>query len=119
MAAFNTSLPLNQQNFVIPNTGGATIALNNVGTAGAQVIGPDQSRKSISFGNPNASVTLYVYQTVDINGNALNPSVGSPGGAWPIFAGAILTWTGDIQGAWGAFAASGSTNGLSVLSSRS
>ncbi len=38
--------PLVPQNYVIPNTGGITVAVNNVGTSGAQVIGT--AGKSIS-----------------------------------------------------------------------
>lgn len=110
--------PIIQQNYSIPVTG-ATLGFNTVSSSGAQVIGFDQARKTIVFGNPNASNTVFVYQITDLNGNALAPSNASPGGAWPVQAGAILPFTGDIQGAWGAFASSGSSNAISVMSSRS
>jgi hypothetical protein len=108
----------NPQNFSVASMG-STLGLNNVGTTGAQVIPFDPGRRTIVFANPNASVTIYVYQLTDLNGHALAPTNASPGGAWPIFAGAIATFTGDVQGAWGAFASTGSTNSISIMSSRS
>jgi len=40
--------PLVPQNYVIPNTGGITVAVNDVGTSGTQAIGADQTRNSRS-----------------------------------------------------------------------
>lgn len=113
--------PLAPQTYLVPNVGGITLAANNIGTAGAQVIGTDPQRKSISFGNPNVTgaVALLVFQMLDANGNALSPTFASPGGGWPVLPGGILKFTGDVQGAWGAVAASGGANGISVMSSRS
>ena len=114
----NSFNPTIQQNYSIPVTG-STLGFNTVSSIGAQVIGFDQTRRTIVFGNPSATNTIIVYQTTDANGNALAPSNASPGGGWPILPSAMLTFTGDVQGAWGAFASSGSTNGISIMSSRS
>lgn len=113
--------PLAPQNYRVPNVGGITTAVNNVGTTGAQVIAADPQRKSITFGNPNivGSINLLVFQMLDASGAALSPTFAAPGGGWPLLPGGILTFTGDVQGAWGAVAASGSANGLTVISSRS
>ena len=120
MAAFNAQVPLASQGYVVPNVGGATTAVNNLGAAPVQVIGADQARKSITFTNPNivANVILLVFQMLDANGNALAPTFAAPGGGWPLFPGGIITFSGDCQGAWGAVAQSGAANGLTVISSR-
>jgi hypothetical protein len=115
-------VPLAPQNYVIPNTGGVTTAVNNLGTAGVQVIGPDQARKSITFANPNlvGNINVLVFQVADVNGNSLlGTTFATPGGGWPIVPGGVLTFTGDCQGAWGAVAQGGGSNGLTVISSRS
>ena len=119
MVAFNTQVPLAQLGYTVPNVGGITTALNNIGTGG-QVIGPDQARKSITFINPNVvtNTNLLVYQTTDASGNALAPTFASPGGGIPVLPGALITITGDCQGAWGAVAQSGTTRSLTILSSR-
>lgn len=113
--------PLAPQNYIVPNTGGVTTALNNISTVGSQVIAADAQRKSITFANPNivGNINLLVFQMIDASGNALSPTFAVPGGGWPIFPGAIITFTGDCQGAWGAVSQSGVTNGLTVISSRS
>ncbi len=118
--ALSVSEPLAPQTYVVPNVGGVTTAVNNVGIVGAQVIGADPQRKSISFANPNlvTQTSLLVFQMTDANGNALAPTFATPGGGWPVLAGGIITFTGDCQGAWGAVAQGGATNGLSVISSR-
>lgn len=121
MVAFNTQVPLASLNIVVPNVGGISTALNNISTVPAQVIGPDQGRKSITFANPNvvgSGVALLVFQMTDVNGNSLAPTFASPGGGVPLLPGALLTFTGDCQGAWGSVAQSGPTNGLTVFSSR-
>jgi hypothetical protein len=110
--------PVIQQNYFIP-VSGSTLGFNTVSSTGAQVIGFDQQRRTIVFGNPNATNTVYVYQMTDLNGNVLSPSNASPGGAWPILPSAMATFAGDVQGAWGAFASSGTSNAISIMSSRS
>ena len=115
--------PLAPQNYSVPNVGGVVVALNNVGTVGAQVIGPDPQRKSITFVNPNlvGNVNLLVFPMLDGNGNSLaGVTFALPGGGTPLVAGGLFTVTGDgAGGAWGAVAQSGMTNGLTVIPSRS
>lgn len=114
--------PLAPQNYAIPNLGGITTAVNNLGVAGAQVIGPDAQRRSITFANPNivGNINLLVFQMLDAAGASLaGVTFATPGGGWPLLPGAIITFSGDVQGAWGAVAQSGVTGGLTVISSRS
>lgn len=115
------SEPLAPQTYLVPNVGGTTTAVNNVSGTPAQAIAADPARKSITFGNPNTvgQVTLLVFQMQNAAGGALAPTFAAPGGGWPLAPGAILTFEGDVQGAWGAVAQSGTTNGLSIISSRS
>lgn len=119
--ALAVSEPLAPQNYIVPNVGGATTAVNNIGGAGAQVIGIQASRKSITFGNPNTvgQVTLLVYQMLKADGTANAPTFAAPGGGWPLLPGGMLTFTGEVQGAWGAVAQTGGANGISVISSGS
>ena len=121
MAVANAE-PLAPQTYSVPNVGGVTTALNNIGTVGAQVIAADPQRKKITFTNPNivGNINLLVFQMVDVNNNSLaGVSFAAPGGGWPLLPGGLLTFEGDVQGAWGAVAQSGPTNGLTVISSRS
>jgi hypothetical protein len=108
------------QTYVVPCSG-STLGYNTVSSFGAQVIGFDPQRRKISFGNPNSTATIFVYQLIDLNGNTLTPHFSYPGigGAWPILAGTTFTFTGDCQGPWGALAITGSTNAISIMSSRS
>ena len=120
--AIATSEPLAPQSYTVPNTGGITTALNHVGTTGAQVIAADPQRRSITFANPNivGNINLLVFQMLDASGNSLAAtSFAAPGGGWPLLPGAVMTFSGDVQGAWGAVAQSGSANGLTVISSKS
>ena len=114
--------PLAPQNYSIPNVGGITTAVNNLGIAGEQVIAADPQRRSITFANPNivGNINLLVFQMADASGNSLvGTTFAAPGGGWPLLPGAIITFSGDVQGAWGAVAQSGAANGLTVISSRS
>jgi hypothetical protein len=122
MTSYNAPLPLAQLSLSVPITlTGATVAVNNLGTGSVQVIAADQNRKTIYFHNPNVAgqVNVLVCQALDINGNALTASFSTPGGGWVILPGDTLAITGDVQGAWLATAQSGTTNGLTVFSSRS
>lgn len=120
--AVTASNPVIDQNYSIPNVGGNSLGVNNIGNgANIAVIGIDQARKSITFHNPNVAgsgVNVLISQKVDANGNALAPTFASPGGGYVLFPGATYTFTGDIQGAWQAIAQSGTTNGLTISSSR-
>jgi hypothetical protein len=110
--------PLNRLNYQIP-VSAATLGFNSLSSVGAQVIGYDGQRVKIIFSNPNNSSTVYVYQTQDANGNALAPSLASPGGAWPVLPGAVAEFSGDVQGNWGGFInqVDGDSSALSLLSS--
>lgn len=111
--------PTIQQNYAIPNVNGNVLASNAVTNAGnTQVIAADPQRRSITFHNPNSANSLLVSPTQDANGNALNPSFAAPGGGYLIYPGGFLPLTGDIQGAWQAIASAGTTNGMTVSSSR-
>jgi hypothetical protein len=115
------SMPVISQNYSVPNVGGNSLGVNNIGSvSNVQVIPQDQARKSITFHNPNVggNINILVSQTVDANGNALAPTFASPGGGYVIFPGGTYTFTGDIQGAWQAIAQSSSNQGLTISSSR-
>ena len=118
----STSMPVIGQNYSVPNVGGNSLGVNNVGSSvNVKVIAADPGRQSITFHNPNVAgsgVNVLISQTVDANGNALAPTFAAPGGGYVMLPGTTYTFTGDIQGAWQAIAQSGSTNGLTIASSR-
>lgn len=115
--------PLAPQNYSVPNVGGVTVAVNNLGAVGVQVIGPDPQRKSITFTNPNlvGNINVLVFPMLDGNGNSLaGVTFALPGGGTPLVPGGIITFSGEsANGAWGAVAQSGVANGLTVIPSRS
>ncbi len=119
--AVSISEPQAPQNYMVPNAGGGTTALNAVGTAGAQVIAADPTRKSITFINPNLTSqnNLIVFQMADVNGNSLaGTTFAAPGGGLPIIAAGLVIVTGDAaQSAWGAVA-SANGSGLTIMTSR-
>lgn len=93
-----------------PASGGKCTPVNNVGTTGAQVVAANGNRQSITFCNPG-SVAIYIYpMSVPVTSVAL-------GGSVPLGAGGIVTLQGECQGAFGALAASGSGNPLTILES--
>lgn len=96
--------------------GQVTAASNAIATGGAQVVGANNARNSITFANPG-TVTLYVYPMLNSAGGANAPSVTALGGAVQLLPGAILTFNGVYKGAYGAFSATGSTNALTVMES--
>lgn len=105
--------PRIEQSYRIPNVGGTTAAPNNIGTTNVLVLSSDPSRKRMWIHNPNSSVTIMVSQTTSI------PTFASPAGGFLIFAGAWLEIEGEpAQSEWQAIAASGSSNGLSILVSK-
>jgi hypothetical protein len=69
--------------------------------------------KKIIFHNPG-TVTLYVCQTLDVNGNAL--TAGPNPGNWAIFSGGWLELSGDgiASASWLGAAASAGSNPLTV-----
>lgn len=120
--AVSMNEPLAPQNYTVPSAGGGTVAVNNLGTTGIQVIGADQTRKSITFVNPNiaSNINVLVFQTADVNGSSLlGTTFSAPGGGSAIVPGGQITFTGDCaQTAWGAVAQSSSNQGLTVITSR-
>jgi hypothetical protein len=95
-----------------PANGGKVTAANP-GTSGAQVVGPNTARQSLLFHNPGPSI-VFVYPLLNATGGANTPTNVNPAGAFLVLPGALLTVSGEIQGAWGAFGASGS-NDLTIL----
>ena len=93
-----------------------TIAINNLDTASIPILSSLQNTQKITFINPG-TVTVYVCQSVDINGNPL--SAGPVGGSVPILPGGFLEVTGNgVAGAWNGAAFSGSNNPLTILVSQ-
>lgn len=110
-----------------PTSGGKTYAFNNIGTAPSVVAPSNTPRNSITFHNPG-SVNIYVapvnVQAIDsipatgIINQPLTPSPSALGGCLLVFAnGGQITLTGECSGAFQAFAATGSTNALTVIES--
>lgn len=104
-------------------SGGKIYAFNNISTA-PQVVAPaNPARVSITFHNPGA-VNIYIAPSivqalnsipVSITNQALTPSPTALGGCFLVYAnGGQITLTGECQGAFQAFAATGSTNALTV-----
>jgi hypothetical protein len=96
---------------------GKITPVNNVGTGGAQVIGINGRRSGLRFHNPGI-VTLYAYSLNTVPA----PSLASLGGAYIIFPQNDITIYGgnvgtihDVNGAWGAFSVTGSTNPLTIM----
>jgi hypothetical protein len=99
-----------------PTSGGKTTPVNNVATGGALVIAANPARVSIMFHNPGTQ-TLYVYPAVTATGAANTPALASLGGSYQLLPGGYLTFAGECQTAWGAFAAVGASNALSISES--
>jgi len=97
-------------------TSGGKVTPVTVTTSGAQVIGINPSRVTITFHNPG-SQNLYVYQMNQANGQPLNPTLSALAGTFQIFPGAFFVVSGECQVAWGALAASGATNPLTIMES--
>ena len=103
--------------------GGKVYSRNNISTTPSTVAPANVSRQKIQFHNPG-TVDIYIapalaYSTATATSpSALTPSTSSLGGCRLVFAnGGTLEITGECQGAWQAFAASGSTNALTVMDS--
>jgi hypothetical protein len=101
-------------------SGGRTYAFNNISTAPQQIIGSNPGRQSIMIHNPGTVDIFIAPASVIVNGSdsALTPSTAALGGCIRVFAnGGTLILTGEIQKAYQAFAASGTTNPLTVIDS--
>jgi hypothetical protein len=103
-----------------PTNGGKVYAYNALTTAPVQVAPASPSRVTITFHNPG-TVDIFVApmftQTTGSNA-ALAPTNAALGGTFRVYAnGGDRTITGECNGAWQAFAASGTTNPLTVVDS--
>ncbi len=103
-----------------PTSGGKVYAFNNVSTAPAQVAPANPQRNTITFHNPGAVDIWIAPALAQTTGSsvALVPSLAALGGCFRLYAdGGQQVFTGECQGAWQAFAASGTTNALTVVDS--
>lgn len=107
-----------------PTSGGKFYAFNNLGTS-PQVVAPSNaSRTQITFHNPG-TVDIFVAPQFVVGLNAvpasptnqaLTPSTSLLGGCWRVYAnGGSTTFSGECQGQFQAFAASGSNQPLTVI----
>ena len=106
-----------------PTSGGKIYAFNNVSTSPEVVAPANVNRQSITFHNPGA-VNIYVapvnVQALNsvsgtITNQVLTPSNVALGGCFIVGAGGgFITLTGECQGSYQAFSATGSGNALTV-----
>jgi hypothetical protein len=96
--------------------GGQVTASNSVSTAFAQIIAANAQRYTITFHNPG-TVTLYVGPMTLANGSPNTPTLGALGGTYQLVSGGLLVLDGQCQLAYGAMAASGATNPVTVTES--
>lgn len=93
-------------------------AINNLSTSVVPVIGANPSRTSITFHAPGG-IDIYVAPTQVLSGGVsvnLVPALASLGGCYHVFAGADRTIDGPAAAqAWQAFAASGSSQPLTIM----
>jgi hypothetical protein len=110
-----------------PTSGSKTYAYNNLTTTPQVVAQANQYRVSITFHNPG-SVGVFVAPSAVQNtsntapttpsDNPLTPGPGALGGCFYVYPnGGQITFTGENQKAWQAFAASGINNSLTVAES--
>jgi hypothetical protein len=101
-----------------PTSGGKVYAFNNLTTTPGVVAPANPSRVAITFHNPG-TIDLFIAPSVaQTTGSsvALVPTTAALGGCVRILAlGGSHTITGECQGAWQAFSASGSSNSLTVI----
>ena len=104
-------------NAVGPTSGGKVFAYNALTTAPAQVAAANPSRTSITFHNPGTVDIFIAPAQIQTSGSntAFAPTTAALGGCFRLTATSNLTITGECQGAWQAFAASGTTNPLTVI----
>lgn len=109
-----------------PTSGGKVYAFNNIATTPIVVAPASAARTNITFYNPGP-VVIYIFPSqvqalnsipASITNQALSPSISALGGCCSIPAnGGYLNLSGECQSTFQAFAASGSTNGLTVFDS--
>lgn len=101
--------------------GGKTYTSNALDTTAVTVVPANPARQSITFHNPG-TIDFFVAPLFKINSSgvqsALAPTTSALGGCWRVFGnGGALTITGECQGAWQAFSASGSGNAFTAMDS--
>jgi|SRR5215469_15570847 len=106
-----------------PTSGGKVYAYNNLSTTPQTVVNPNAGRVAITFHNPGAVDAFVAPQVVrsdlvNKSDTPLVPSTIALGGCVRIFAnGGTWVVTGECQGGWQAFSASGIGNPLTVIDS--
>jgi hypothetical protein len=109
------ALLLNQQNAISPPINGGTVGVS-LGTGSTQILPQNTQVQKVTFHNPG-TVSVYVCQAEDANGNAL--TAGPNPGNFQIFPGGLLIFTGNGAGAaWLGAAASGSDNPFTMAVSQ-
>lgn len=100
-------------------SGGKIYAFNTIGNAVVLEVAPaNPSRRKITFHNPS-DVDIFVaplYKQNDGTSALLNPNSAALGGCFLVFAnGATLEISGECQGAWQAFARTGTLKPFTVM----
>lgn len=101
-------------------SGGRTYSFNAITTGPQQVLGGNPQRQRITVHNPGINDIFFFPEVVIVGGSdvALVPSLAALGGCYRVYAnGGTLVIEGECQKTWGAFAASGTTNPLTVTDS--
>lgn len=101
-------------------SGGKIYAYNNISSTPQQVAPANPNRQSVTFSNPGSN-DIYIAPAFVVNSGsqvALVPTPSALGGCFKVFSGGgQITFVGECQGAWQAFANTGSTNALTVMDS--
>lgn len=106
---------------VAGGSGGKLYANNTISTTPQVVVAANPFRQTLIFHNPG-DVDIFVAPSVVLNSSganvALTPSTSALGGCFRLYAnGGTLQITGECQGAWQAFSASGATKPLTIMDS--
>jgi hypothetical protein len=99
-------------------SGGYILAYNDIYSTPQQVVGQDPQRKKLTFHNPGANDIFIAPTVIQTTGSDVifTPSPTALGGCFRVFAnGGTLVIEGECQKPWQAFAASGTTNPLTVV----
>lgn len=96
-------------------TSPAAYGYNNIDTTGTTVLAANASRFGVIFHNPGDTATIYVYPTnIDTA-----PTTATLGGSFAILPGGTFslpsTVFSNVNGAWAAFAGTGSSQPLTVV----
>ena len=97
----------------VSGANGGKLTASNPRTTGAQVLAANPARQSIIFHNPGPT-NVFVYPMLNATGGVNAPTNVNPAGAFIVMAGGLLTVSGECQGSWGAFSASG-TGDLTIM----